>query len=179
MRHPFETMAASQRKLWFEILFPLTLGVMAIMQATGHPLQTDAAPQGIVSFELAGDGSTAQAMIQSWTPAALPHAGFSLGFDFVFMLLYSTTIGLACVWAAGVLGARLSAVGIALAWGQWLAALLDAVENGALLVMLLEAVRAPWPQIAFWCAALKFGLVFLGLGYAALGAVGWGLRRFR
>jgi hypothetical protein len=179
MRHPFETIAANKRKLWFEILFPLTLGVMVIMQATGHSLQTDAAPQGIVSFELAGDSSTAQAIIQSWTPAALPHAGFSLGFDFVFMPLYSTTIGLACVWAAGVLTLRLAAVGTWLAWGQWLAALLDAVENGALLVMLLEAARAPWPQIALWCAALKFGLVFLGLGYAALGAVGWMVQRLR
>jgi hypothetical protein len=174
MRHPFEALGADERKPIFLSLTALTLIVMGVLNATGDPLKTPAAPQGIVSFELAGDGPSAQAILDSWDCQARAHAGFSLGFDFVFMLLYSSTIGLACVWAARVLPGRyrpLVAVGLMLAWGQWLAALLDMVENVALLVILLDSPGAPWPQIARWCAVPKFALVFLGLGYVALGAV--------
>lgn len=64
-----------------------------------------------------------------------------------------------------------AALGRRLAWGQGLAALLDWVENIALLVVLLEAPVAPWPQVAWGCAVPKFGLVALGLCYVAAGAV--------
>jgi hypothetical protein len=77
------------------------------------------------------------------------------------------------VWAAGALRARrwpLAAVGGTLAWGQWLAAALDAAENTALIILLLRATVDPWPRIAWWCAAPKFGLVAAGLLYAVYGA---------
>src|SRR5437899_2321809 len=83
-----------------------------------------AAPLGIISFELAGDLATARQMIGSWDEPAREHALLGLGLDFLFLALYSTTIGLACVWAAGVFRTRrwpLAAVGLSLAWGQWLA----------------------------------------------------------
>ena len=158
MRHPFEALGADKRKPIFLSLTALTLVVMGVLNATGGPLKTPAAPQGIVSFELAGDGPSAQAILDCWDCQARAHAGF----------------GLACVWVACVLPSRyrpLAAVGLTLAWGQWLAALLDVVENVALLVILLDSPVAPWPQVALWCAVPKFALVFLGLGYVALGAV--------
>ncbi len=179
MPHPWASLPAHRRRPVFGVLLALTLVVMAVLNLVDGPLKTKAAPQGIVSFELAGNVSTASDIVQSWTPAALPHAGFSLGFDFVFMVAYALTIGLACLWAAEVLGERYpwaARLGVGLAWGQVLAALLDATENVALLVTLLDAPRAPWPQIAAWCAGPKFGLVLLGLLYAALG-FGLGLSR--
>jgi hypothetical protein len=174
VRHPFEALRADKRKFIFLSLAALTLVVMGVLNVIDGPLETAAAPQGIVSFELAGDGPSAQAILDSWDCQARAHAGFSLGFDFVFMLLYSSTIGLACVWAARVLPGRyrsLVAVGLMLAWGQWLAALLDMVENVALLIILLDSPGAPWPQVARWCVVPKFALVFLGLAYAVLAVV--------
>jgi hypothetical protein len=58
----------------------------------------------------------------------------------------------------------------ALAWGPWLAALLGAVENVALLRMLRGAVEKLWPQIARRCAVSKFALVITGLLHSALSA---------
>ena len=58
-----------------------------------------------------------------------------------------------------------------LAWGQWLAALLDAIENGALLTMLLDVPAQPWPVVAWWCAIAKFALVLLGLLFVLVGGV--------
>jgi hypothetical protein len=172
MRHPFENIPPGKRGPIFGVLLALTLGVMGVLRVVDGPLKTADAPNGIVSFELAGDVPTAQAILNAWDPLARTHAGFSLGFDFVFLVLYSTTIALACAWLAQALRERwrpLASAGLLLAWAQWLAALLDVVENAALLVVLLEAPRAPWPQIARWCALPKFALVFLGLTYVVLG----------
>ena len=88
--------------------------------------------------------------------------------------LYSTAIACACAWIAGALRDRarpLALIGWLLGWGQWLAALLDAVENGALLTMLLDVPAQPWPAVARWCAVLKFALVLLGLIYTIVGVI--------
>ncbi len=62
-------------------------------------------------------------------------------------------------------------MGIALSWGQLLAALLDAVENYALIRLLLGSTGKLWPDLARWCAVPKFLLVGAGLVYVIFGAV--------
>ncbi len=179
MHHPLEAVPTDKRRTIFALLLVLTLAAMAVLNVADGPLKTEAAPQGIVSFELAGTVSSAQAILDSWGPQARAYAGFSLGFDFLFLILYSTAIALACVWVSGALRddwRLLASAGLVLAWGQWLAALLDAIENTALLVTLLGAPAAPWPQVAWWCAAVKFTLVLLGLVYAVSGGV-WAAKR--
>jgi hypothetical protein len=150
-----------------------TLVVMGVLTVQGGPLKTEEAPLGIVSYELARDVPGAREILDSWAPRARVHAGFNLGLDFLFLALYSTTIGLACVGVARSLYPRhrtLASAGWPLAWAQWLAALLDIVENTALLAMLVDAPAAPWPAVAWWCAVPKFAIVFLGLAYAGVGA---------
>ena len=170
MRHPLQNWVSGRV---FVPLLVATLVVMAAMNGAGKPLFTAAAPQGIISFELAGDVPTTQAILDSWDSLTRVYAGFGLGLDFLFMPLYSTTIGLACLWAAGVWrnNRLLAGVGGWLAWSQWLAAALDAVENIALWHSLVNGPTAPWPRLAWGYAEVKFGLVLLGLSYAASGAV--------
>jgi hypothetical protein len=147
---------------------------MLILNLVSAPLTTESAPMGMISYELAGSIEKAQSILDSWDIAAQLRAAFALGFDYVFMLAYATTIGLACVMAAAALRSRgwpLVGAGAALAWGLWLAAGLDAVENIALTVLLFGAVVSPWPQVAYWCALIKFALVFMGLVYAFYGGV--------
>jgi len=164
-----------RRKIIFWVLFAFTLVVMVLLNLDGSQITTEAAPSGILSFELAGTPEQAAAIIASWDPRAQLYAAFGLGFDYVFMLAYASTICLACLWARNVLreygGQPLATAGVVLAVGVWLAAAFDAVENLALGVLLLEAIRSPWPEIARWCATFKFVLVFLGLVYAFLGLV--------
>jgi len=181
MIQSFDTIPPAKRLWVFLPLLVLTLLLMIVLNVVGAPLSTDAATNGIVSFELAGSVSQAHRIIDSWDNATRIRAAFSLGLDFLFLVAYSTTIALACAWAAGVIRARgwpLASAGILLAWGQWLAALLDAVENTALVIILFGSVTEPWPQIARWCAVFKFVLVLSGLVYAAFGAVAWIATRF-
>jgi hypothetical protein len=167
VKHPLANIPAHKRPLLFWLCFGLTMAVMVTLNVTGMPLQTAAAPVGIVSFELAGNVSTAQTILASWDEAARIYAGFNLGLDYLFLVLYSTTIALAILWLADSLKLQGWSLALAtwLAWGQWLAAALDAVENGALLVMLVGEAATPWPQVAFWTAVVKFALIALGLLY--------------
>jgi hypothetical protein len=172
--HPLQGIPAAWRWRVFLVLLASTLLLMAVFSVSGALLTTAAAPQGIVSLELAGSVSRTESILASWTPDALLGASFGLGLDYLFMPLYSTTIALGCVWAADVLLRRrrpLASAGIPLAWGLWLAALFDALENVALLNVVLHPVAVPWPQVSFFCASIKFALIILGLIYCAYGAI--------
>jgi hypothetical protein len=174
MSHPLLLIPQNKRKVVFWSLFAATLAWMVIMQIVNAPLITADAPQGIISFELAGSLGKAKWMLISWDVRAQKFAAFGLGIDYVFMLLYSTTIALACIWSGEVLRAvrwPLSGIGISLAWGQWIAAALDAVENIALATILLGGLAHPWPELARWCALFKFALIFIGLVYTFFGLV--------
>ena len=180
--HPLQRIPAGRRRWYFVPLLVLTLGLtLGVMLPVDLPLRTPASPQGILSFEVAGDAGTVRHMIDAWDERARRYAAFSLGVDYLYMPSYSTTIALGCVWAAAVFGRRLPALasaGVVLAWGQWLAAALDATENAALTTMLLGAVRDPWPAVAWWSAVPKFCLIVAGILYA-LAAVAVRLARGR
>jgi hypothetical protein len=168
MKHPLLKAPQNDRLPVFLLFLTLTLLTMFALNVTGRSLITEAAPAGIISYEFAGDVTTASAIIQSWDATAQIFAGFNLGLDYLYLVLYATTIAMAILWLSdGLTKSRLIAVvALALAWGQWLAAGLDAIENLALLVMLVEQPAEPWPQIAWWGAVIKFSLVIAGLIYA-------------
>ena len=173
-RHPFNWLSTSGQKRAFVALLTLTLVVMVGLNALGGPLNTEVAPLGIVSFELAGELAFAQSMVESWGQTGQVYAGLNLGLDYLFLVAYSSSIALGCVLVARSLsrrGAFLSFAGVLLAWAQFGAALLDAVENYALIQVLLGSQQALWPAVARWCAIPKFSIVAAGLVYVAVGAV--------
>ena len=162
------------------LFWPLLVFTLVLMFLLGvvvdAPLKTPTAPQGIVSYELAGSTAAAQNILDSWDQLAKLYAAFSLGLDYLYMLCYGLVIGLACAWAARRLGARWHGVGVlgmVLAWGQAVAVLCDAIENIALLKMLPGGAAEPWPAVARWCAVVKFALVIAGLVYALAGFIFW------
>ncbi len=165
----------------FGVALVFALLILGVFRVIDVPLQTSVAPRGIISFELAGTGARAQAMLDSWDVRARLYAALGLGLDYLFMVSYAAAIGLAAAWAGRQLGARRRwpiGLGVALGWGLAFAALLDAVENIALTVMLLAgAAAAPWPALAAGCATVKFVLVLLGFLYASAGALSWLLSR--
>lgn len=164
MSHPLAAIPADRRARVFIPLLIATLVITFLFRFIGPSQPT------IVDFELAGSVEKAQAIIDAWNPTDCIRAGFSLGFDYLYMPVYSTTIALACIMVASVLKKNVwQTIGILLAWGLWIAALFDATENLALLTELLGNNVAPWPQIAQICATIKFGLIMLGLLYVVAG----------
>lgn len=180
MKHPFLEIPRPRRWPFFLVFLVLTLLTMFALNLTGRSLFTSAAPSGIISYEFAGDVPTAGEIIDSWDESARINAGFNIGLDYLYLVLYSSTIAMALLWLSENLPVRwLVSLAILLAWAQWLAAALDAIENYALFTMLAQVPAEPWPQIAWWCAALKFALIIAGLLVVLIALVILIARRFR
>jgi hypothetical protein len=173
-RTPFNWLPAAEQPRAFVALLIVTIAALVAEQITGGPLKTDAAPSGIVSFELAGALPVALKIIESWNQTARVYAGLNLGLDFLFIAAYASCIGLGCVLVARNLArqsAPVATIGVALAWALWLAALLDCTENYVLINLLLGSQQAAFAALAQWCAIPKFLIVGLGIAYVLLGAL--------
>jgi hypothetical protein len=172
-RSSYSWIQPSKMGRMFAYVFVFTVIVIISLQVLGAPLKTAAAPGGIISFEFSGDLPTAQAILASWGEDGKIYAGLQLGLDYLFMPAYALAIGLACVLVSksfASLAPLLEKLGVWLAWGQWAAAGLDAVENYSLIRLLVGSDNTLWPSIAYWSAAIKFGLVIIGLIYVVVGA---------
>lgn len=172
--HPLERLSYPAQKQVFVVLLVTTLVILASLQVLGGPLQTGASPMGIVSFEFAGELQAARDMVGSWGARGQVYAGLNLGLDYLFILAYASAIGLGCLLVARGLAGRapvLSQLGLILAWGLLAAGALDALENYALIRVLLGSGSAAWPVVARWCAIPKFLFVAAGLLYVTAGAL--------
>jgi hypothetical protein len=175
MHHPLENLNSStiDRMIWPLVVFSLLL--LLILNLLGLPLNTPAAPYGIVSFELA---VTRPRQVRSWLHGTrLPacEQRFRWVWTSCFIPLYTVALTLTCLWAARFRRKRrrfpswlvlIGIPGIPLAWAQLGAGLLDMVENIALVRMLFGMVNSPWPQVASVCASTKFILIAAGILYS-------------
>lgn len=171
--HPFQWLPEAHQKNVLIGAMLLTAVLMAAIFTTNDPLQNPAAPLGIVSLQLAASLAAAQAILAAWGPAAQRWAILNLLIDYPYLLAYATTLGLGCVLIARHLpGPRhIALLGVWLSWGVIGAALLDAVENAALLRLLLGDLREAWVVLAFWCAVPKYVLVLAALAYLGIGGL--------
>ncbi len=157
----------------------ITIVIMISMQSIDSHLVTSAAPNGIVSFEFAGNLENSQMILASWSGSAMFYAGLSMGLDFLFLIAYSITLTLGCLLLGKKLGTRWQAIGNWVAGGIVAAAGLDLVENLALVNLLTGSSKLIFPPLAAWCAGLKFGLVAIGLSYILIGLASISWRRIR
>ena len=91
-------------------------------------------------------------------------AGFHLGLDYLFLVLYPTSVALGCGVAIPYVLSRQTGLAY-LAWAQIMTSLLDGTENFALFHLLQGTQSESLAHVAWWCAAVKFGLFFAGLAY--------------
>lgn len=168
--------AAGQRGLFWGTA-GLSVLVLITLNLQGRPLVTDRAPAGIVSFELVGSVEGATAMLAEWGEQGRVVAGINLGLDYLFLLVYPIALGLGCLQIArrcqrlGEKGRWMASLAGPLAWEAIFAGGLDAIENAALIQVLLGATDPVWPQLARWMALPKFALVLLCLLYLLAGVV--------
>ena len=188
MQHPLNFLSTRVRKRPFLAFLAGTLILFAVFRVLDAPLRTSAAPNGTLSFELAGTPFQAQAILDSWNEMpylfsdvigksvpgmvspAFSFAAFGLGLDYLFMPVYATALALGILLAAGRHTGWFARLGSWLGWGAYAAALFDAVENYSLARMLLmNQVWSPYPEVAAFSATVKFRLLSLGLVYALVG----------
>ncbi len=169
MDHPLEFIPRHLRKPMFYVFLALTVFMFGVFRFLDLPLHTDAAPGGIVSFELAGSLTKSQAIIESWDSTAWLYAAFGLGFDYLFMPAYAFALSLGILLAMQGKVSRYATLAAWMGWGALLAALFDVVENYALWHILIRGAFTPFPQLAAFCATVKFALLIMGLMVALAG----------
>jgi len=163
----------ARKRLWFGSLAISAVTLLSI-KVLDESLVNDAAPYGIVSFEFARSMARAQQILSSWDAVQKIRCALSLGIDYLFLVAYALFISIGCVYVANGLKRRLlilDRIGFSLGWVQIMAALLDAIENTALIQLLLGSRNEIYPRIAWGCAGIKFTFVGLGLFYAASGFI--------
>ena len=151
----------------------------ALMMFVDVPLQGEASPYGIVSFELAATPHEALRILLEWKSRnALGYARLSLIVDFGYLLVYALFFSALSLWVGTRLGdPKWSARS---AWAVTLAAVLDVLENGVLLYELNRFTSpSPYPQVAASFALTKFALLIASATYGVGGAAAVLVRRQR
>ena len=152
----------------------ITVLVGIALQLSGGYLVTKEAPYGIVSFEFAGDLSNAQKIVDSWGVDGKIYAGLNLGLDYLFLVGYSLFLAFMCLLVTERLKTKWEQVritGYIIVIGCVLAGILDALENYALINILVGNGSNVWAQLALWCAIPKFVLVGFGIIYISVGSL--------
>ena len=171
MRHPLEFVNVDKRKPIFITFLFLTLILFSIFRVLDKPLKTEYAPNGIVSFELAGSPQNAAHIVLTWSEQAFVNASFGLGIDYLFMPIYALALAFGTLLAASRHGGWFESLGAVAGYAAFAAPLFDAVENFSLFQILSGAFSSSYPAIAAICATLKFLLLVFGILYAVVGGL--------
>ncbi len=171
MTNIFERFSPQQQKKYLLVFAVLTVFFMVVFVFIDAPLVSPSAPFGIVSYELAGTETAADAILRDWD-SVMGYAVISLLMDFVFIPTYVITISLGCILAGHSLKEHdwpLVSIDSYLVFALITAGVLDIIENTSLLVQIYTLPQTPWPQIAFYAAITKFAFIFIALVYALYG----------
>jgi hypothetical protein len=169
--HPFERWPERRRGRWLLALALVYAVVQIAIGAVNQPLTTDAAPDGIITLELAGTPAEASRIVDEWArEGALDEAGVSLGLDFLYMPLYAALL-------AGIVVAVNRRprwrIGSAVAWAPFIAAALDVVETVALVRVVDDPSVDGWAAVARAFALGKFALLIVTVLFVVVaGAAG-------
>ena len=160
------------------LLLMMTVLNIIVMRSFDSPLKNDISPNGIVSFELAKDLDETIKILDSWDTNAKMNAALSLGFDFLFLLVYSSFIALLIFSINNRLWKQSSfyKVGTFLIALIFVAAVFDIIENIALIKLLLGDLEQIWSSIAYYFAVSKFVIVLICIIYLL---INWLLFLFR
>ena len=172
--HPFERWPERRRGRWLLALALVYLVVQVVIGAVNGPLSTDAAPDGIITLELAGTPDEATRIVDSWErEGVLDEAGVSLGLDYLYMPLYASVLAALVV----AVNRRRWPVGSYVAWAPFVAAALDAVETFALVQVVDDPSVGGWPAVARGFALGKFALLIITVLFIVVAGVAGLVRR--
>ena len=150
------------------ILLLITVAInIIVMRIFDAPLKNEICKSGIISFELAKDLDKTVKILDSWDENAKINVSLSLGFDFLFLLMYSSFIALLIYNINNRLWKNNSfhKFGNLLIVLIFIAAFFDIIENIALIKLLLGDLEQIWSSIAYYFAVIKFAIVIICIIY--------------
>ncbi|MBO9564480.1 MAG: hypothetical protein J7621_16975 [Niastella sp.] len=161
---------ALQRLFWWLLLVNILFIIGARFYF--HPLTSGE----IVRFEVAKETSVAEHIIQEWKHAGkFDKAVQSIYIDYLFIILYTTGLSVACVYLSRLTGHEiLIRTGKVAPWLLIVAAVCDVIENVAMTRSLLSVVSRWNVTLAYDMAAAKFSIIILCLLFILVCLIFWG-----
>ena len=152
-------------------LLVLLLMSIAVMRYLDSFLINEVSQNGIVSFELAKNISSSAQIINAWDITAKSAAGLSLGFDFLFLIIYAPFIAMLSYKVNNQLFLKSNTYHVSniIFIIPFVAAFFDVLENIALIKLLLGDLQQKWSAMAYYFAVIKFGLLIVAISYILLG----------
>ncbi|MEI6756881.1 MAG: hypothetical protein FDX18_05460 [Chlorobium sp.] len=182
MKTPFDWLEKNEQKQVAGIFWIFLILVTLLFGFVFNPLVTEAAPWGVISFELPpiGESGGTIASLQSWNAAGqlIPLAKRSLELDFLYIVLYAVPLSISSLLAARTLldkgSCALGKAGIIMSWVVMVAAISDGLENYFLLSViagfdpLVPTAMACMAKLANLFAIMKFVLLLSVVLYLLL-----------
>ncbi len=168
LTHPLSWVPVEQEKAFLIALIVLCLVGIAGMGVADHHLRSEITPMGIVSFQLDGNLAEAERVLSTWGEEGRIWAAFSLGIDYLYLTANALLWALLAGWVGRKAQGRLPLVATLSPWIAWafiLAAVFDAVENVAFLIVVTGGSADPWLSLGTLFASMKFTLMGLGMTY--------------
>ncbi len=156
----------NKKRLTLLLLITLIINI-GVIRIFDSPLKNEVCKSGIVSFELANDLDTTISILDSWDVNAKNCASLSLGFDFLFILVYSSFIALLIFNINDRLWKNKSfhKLGSILIVLIFIAAFFDVIENIALIKLLLGNLEQVWSSVAYFSSVTKFAIILICIIY--------------
>jgi hypothetical protein len=133
----------------------------------------------IVKLELAKEASVAESIVQDWhATGKFEKAVQSIYFDFLFIVLYSSGLSIACIYISRLTRHEiLTRTGYFFSYLVIAAGICDVIENVALLRTLHGSIHNWNVLLTYDMAATKFSLVILSVLFLTICLIFWGLRK--
>ena len=173
LQTPFNSLSKKvENKITITLLIS-TVILISVMRFFDSQIQYTSNTNGIISFELAKGLSTSEAILDSWNTLAKTSAGMSMGFDFLFLIVYTSFISILIHKLNELLWkhSKIYSLGIVLIWCVFLAGFFDIIENIALIKLLLGDLQQKWSSIAYYFALAKFTLLLLGIIFIFINSI--------
>lgn len=167
--HPFTTWPRRHRTAWL-VGLSVPSALFIVWATIAQPL----GDEDIVAFEFARTVGRAEEILAAWRAEDVIGLAKAMQLaDIVYPFVYAFAIAGGCVGAAAAWARagsdRMAQLANTLAWVATSAIVFDYVENLGLAVSLWGEPAAPWPQVAFVAAVLKFTAIAAGLA----GVLSW------
>ena len=165
------------KKILLPLFFTGTAIMMVVMMYTGKPLNTTAAPQGILNLEFANTAQKVNAIIDSWvavtTEDAITAAKQNTYFDFIFLFFYAGFLFLASKKIARQFNNKFGRAGRTIAIIALAAGGLDVLENIGMLQSISGNVSDPMALFTTGASLIKWVSVLVAVLYVLFGFLAW------
>jgi hypothetical protein len=150
-----------------------TVVLLILLRVQGSSLVNEQAPAGIVSFELAGSRTKAEAISSAWESEGRTKTALgNIRLDYLFIPFYSLFLYMSCGTLATGSSSRSRRPGVWIAFGSVLAGMLDVFEN----LIMTAGIKGNISNAGALATALLASVKFLLVGTAVLYILAQGIR---